>query len=213
MPIHARCALALALSAAIACPGAFLPALAADIPVEPRDLVADLPPGKPAPAGKRPAVTLRPTSSVVAVGSPLGFEIGTSIGGYGHIYVLSASGRVLVWMENVPIAASKRLVFPTGPVGIKAAAPAGREEIMLIVTRGRIDGFLGHQATRVPRQLTYDHPDFKEALNAKFVDRPAHEWGYARATVEVVERAPQGPAWGWGGGQAANPWGGQWETE
>jgi hypothetical protein len=222
MPIRtrcsARCTIALTLAAAIAgtvvCTPGAVPARAADIPVEPRDLVPDTPtPGKPAAQAKqRPNVTLRPTSAVVTVGSPVGFEISTSIGGYGHIYVLSASGRVQVWMENVPIAASQRLVFPTGPVGIKAAAPVGREDLMLVVTRGRIDGFLGYQTTRVPRQLAYDQHAFKQALNAKFIDRPAHEWGYARATVEVVDRPSQGPAWGWDG-EAANPWGGQWETE
>jgi hypothetical protein len=194
-------------------PGAGWHAVRDDVPVTPRDLVPQPAPGKPGSgAAKRPAVTLRPSSPVVQVGAPIGFEVGSSVAGFGHLYVLSASGRVQVWMENVPIAAGQRLVFPTGSMGIKAAAPAGREDIMLVVTRTRIDGFFGQETMRWPRQLPYDHGAFKQALSAKFLERPQHEWGFARTTVQVVERSPPDPTWGWGAG-AADLWAGQGETD
>jgi hypothetical protein len=180
---------------------------------EPRDLKPV--PHKPAAKVKRPAVSLRPSAAVVAVGSPISFEVGSSVHGFGHIYVLSASGRVQVWMENVPIPAGQRLQFPTGSMGILAAAPAGREDLMLIVTKERIDGFLGYETTRSPRLLDYGHQAFKQAVAAKFVDRPQREWGYARATVQVVERLPTHPTWGWGPAAAgpADLWAGQWEDD
>ena len=70
---------------------------------------------------------------------------------------MSASGRAQVWMENVPVAAGQRLLFPTGGLGIKAAAPAGREDLMLIVTKERINGFFGYGSTRTPRLVEHDH--------------------------------------------------------
>jgi hypothetical protein len=166
---------------------------------------------------KRPDVTLRPSASAVAVGAPISFEVASSINGYGHIYVLSASGRVQVWMENVPIPAGQGLVFPIGSMGIKAAAPAGHEELMLIVTKSRIDGFFGRKAMNAPRVLDYTHHAFRQALAAKFMDRPHQEWGYARTTVQVVERVASGPAggpaWGWNSDAAPSFWAGQFEAD
>jgi hypothetical protein len=152
----------------------------------------------------------------VPVGAPVSFEVSSSINGFGHIYVLSASGRVQVWMENVPIAAGQRLRFPVGGQGIEAAAPAGREDLMLIVTRDRIDGFIGSEATRTPRLLDYSHEAFKRALTAKFADLPHRHWGYARASVQVIERSATAPSWGWATGGAQRPsdlWAEQWETD
>jgi len=230
MPIRNAFATTFIFAAAVACGGICVPSHAADLddaPVlntgwqavhdeeraEPRDLIPRPAPSKTSKApAARPRVTLRPSSSVVAVGAPVSFEVGSSVNGFGHIYVLSASGRAQMWMENVPIAAGQRLLFPTGEIGIEAAAPAGREDLMLIVTKDRIDGFFGYGTTRSPRVLAYDHDAFKQALTAKFVDRPQREWGYARTTVQVVDRSALGPSWSWGPGPA-DRWAGQWEAQ
>jgi hypothetical protein len=229
MPIRTTFTIALTLAGAvIASGGAFAPAEAGDRDatrdlksgwdtarderIEQRDLVPGPAPIRPgAGAARRPAVTLRPSSPVVAVGAPISFQVSSSVSGFGHIYVLSASGRVQVWMENVPIPAGQRLLFPTGGMGIRAAAPAGREDLMLVVTRNRIDGFFGYETTHSPRVLEYSPHAFKQALTAKFVDRPNREWGYARTSVQVVDRSTQGPAWGstWGW----SPSDLQWEME
>jgi len=179
-----------------------------DEQAEPRDLTPAPKPGYG--QVKRPSVTFRPSSAVVPVGGWINFEVGSSISGFGHIYVLSASGRVQVWVENMPIAAGRRSLFPTGAIGIRAAAPAGREDLLLIVTKNRIDGFLGSGITSMPRVLGHDHQAFKEALTAKFINLPRREWGYARTAVQVVDQAVRGPAWGWG---TSDRWAGQWETE
>ena len=228
MPIRSTFTLALIL-AGIICGVAFVraaPAGAADlddifspgsmrgeVPVEPRDLVPQPVPVKPGSGpAKRPLVTLRPSAPVVAVGAPISFEVGSSVKGFGHIYVIGASGRVQVWVENMPISAGQRLVFPTGRMGIRAAAPAGREELILIVTRHRIDGFLGFDTTSTPRELSYEPHAFKRALTEMFIDRPHREWGYARTSVQVVDRSASESPWGWGAG-GSNAWADRWEAE
>jgi hypothetical protein len=184
-----------------------------EVPVEPRDLAPDPVPARPGPGpAKRPLVMLRPSAPVVAVGAPISFEVGSSVNGFGHIYVISPSGRVQVWVENMPISAGQRLVFPTGRMGIRAAAPAGREELILIVTRRRIDGFLGLDTTSSPRELSLEPHAFKRALTEMFIDRPHREWGYARTSVQVVDRSNSDSAWGWGAG-GSNAWADRWEAE
>src|SRR5215471_8792797 len=139
MPIRSSTKVGVALASALAAAATCLPppAHAAEGEEGPapqadtRDL-RPTPSKRPDGAGQRPQVTLRPSSPVVPVGAPVSFEVGSSVNGFGHLYVISASGRVQVWMENVPIAAGQRL-FPAGGNGIEAAAPAGREELMLIV--------------------------------------------------------------------------------
>jgi hypothetical protein len=214
MPIRRDFATTLTLAGAIACGVAFQaqaesPGLIHLAQAKERDL-------QPVPSYKgeaRPKVSLIPNTSVVAIGGWINFRVSSSASGYGHLYVMSASGRAQVWMENVPIAAGQRLVFPVGSLGIKASAPAGREDLMLIVTKQRIDGFFGYDTTRTPRVVEHDHQSFKQALTAKFVNMPRQMWGFARTSVRVVDRSsPTGPTWGWGKTEP-DYWAGQWETD
>ena len=214
MPIRRNLAMTLTFAGAVACGVAFQahaesPGLIHLAQAKERDL-------QPVPSydgEARPKVTLIPNTSVVAIGGWVNFRVSSSVSGYGHLYVMSASGRAQVWMENVPIAAGQRLVFPVGSVGIKASAPAGREDLMLIVTKQRIDGFFGYDTTRTPRVVEHDHQTFKQALTAKFVNMPRRQWAFARTSVRVVDRSsPTGPAWGWGKAQP-DYWAGQWETD
>lgn len=153
----------------------------------------DLRPG-PGASGARPRVTLRPSSSVVRVGTPINFELGSNVNGYAHLYVVSASGRVQVWMENVPIARGEHLLFPARG-SITAAPPTGRDDIAFIVTRNRINGFVGRGTTRTPRDLAYDAVEFKRAVRDRFEDLPRRDWGYARTLVRVVNRTRPDGGW------------------
>jgi hypothetical protein len=222
MPIRSNLALALTLTGAIAC------GLAIQAQAQSPGLVHlaqqdddddDNDNGKerdlrPVPSSKgRPRVTLIPSTKVVPIGGWVNFRVSSSVTGYGHIYVMSASGRAQVWMENVPIVGGQRLVFPIGRIGIKAAAPAGREDLMLIVTRKRINGFFGYDTTRTPSVVEHDHRSFKAALTAMFIKMPKQQWSFARTSVRVVDRSsPTGPTWGWG---KAGPsyWENQFETD
>jgi hypothetical protein len=210
MPIRSNLAMTLSLAGAVVCGAAVQaqaegPGLVHLAQAKERDL---------RPAGKdesRPRVALTPNAKVVQVGSWISFRVSSSVTGY--LYVMSASGRAQVWMENVPIAAGQRLDFPVGRLGIKAAPPAGREDLMLIVTKRRINGFFGTGTTRTPAVVEHDHKSFKAALTEKFVDMPRRLWGYARSSVRVVDRtSPGGPAWGWGNADS-DYWAGQFETD
>jgi hypothetical protein len=203
MPIRTKSAIAIAFACIVAAGVPSDSARAADLDnpetgdADMRDLRPAAPPKPGSGASQRPLVSLRPSSTVVPVGAPVTFEVGSSVSGFGHLYVVSASGRVQVWMENAPIAAGQRLAFPAGGPGIEAAAPPGREDLMLIVTRDRIDGFFGYEGTRTPRLVDYRPEAFKRELSAKLGDMPQRQWGYARASVQVVGRTAAAPAWGW----------------
>jgi len=210
MPTQSNLAMTLTLAGAIACSLAIQaraesPAVIRLAQGQERDL-------KPVYKGDmlRPKVTLIPNTTVVPIGGWINFRVSSSVSGYGHLYVLSASGRAQVWLENVPIVAGQRLVFPVGSTGIKASAPAGREDLMLIVTKQCIDGFFGYDTTRTPTVVDHDHKSFKAALTEKFINMPRRMWGYARTSVRVVDRSL--PTWGWGKAQP-DYWAGQWESD
>jgi hypothetical protein len=214
MPMHSKLAMTLTLAGALAC------SIAIQAQAENPGLIHLAQGGKERdlkPVYKddiaRPRVTLLPNATVVPIGGWINFRVSSSVSGYGHLYVMSASGRAQVWLENVPIVAGQRLVFPVGSVGIKAAAPAGREDLMLIVTKQRIDGFFGYDTTRSPTVVDHDHKSFKAALTAKFINMSKRQWGFARTSVRVVGRdSPTGSTWGWGNTEP-NYWAGQWETD
>jgi hypothetical protein len=157
-------------------------------------------PGTPDYRKERPRVTLKPSSPVVRIGAPVSFELGSDVDGYAHVYVVSASGRVQVWMENVQIAAGRHKLFPARGQ-ITASAPAGRDDIVLVVTRERIKGFLGYGPIRTPRDLDYDPATFKQAVKERFEDLPRRDWGYARTLVHVVSRTRPGSEWDWDSGE------------
>jgi hypothetical protein len=220
MPIRSPLSLTVALAGAIACSGLLASARARDADRDPdmRDLKPV--PARPAAVAKRPEVALRPSASVVAIGAPVSFEVFSSVSGFGHLYAISPSGRVQVWLENAAIPAGRHLIFPIGDTGIKAAAPAGREDLMLIVTKERINGFFGYDGTDVPRVLDYSQAAFKKKLTDKFIDLPHGQWGYARTSVQVVERLASGSGWGLGAGAGTAPtnlwtdlWAGPWEKD
>lgn len=222
MPVRNVLACTMILAGTLACSGLFLPSSYAaepsdrqpaaklqpafdlgddEEPAATRDLRPTPTPGGPGYKTTRPRVTLRPSSPVVRIGAPINFELGSSVDGFAHVYVVSASGRVQVWMENVPIAAGQSNILPTRGQ-ITAAPPAGREDIVLVVTRERIKGFLGYGPTRTPRDLDYDPVTFKQAVRQRFEDLPRRDWGYARTLVQVVNRG--GPAdgeWDWDSGK------------
>jgi Domain of unknown function (DUF4384) len=133
----------------------------------------------------RPRVTLRPSSPVVRIGRAVSFEISTNVDGYAHMYVVSASGRAQVWLENVPISPGRNIRFPTNG-NITAAPPVGQDDIVLIVTRDRVKGFLGWGSTRTPRVLSYSPGAFREAVRERFEDLPRRDWSYDRTVVRVV---------------------------
>jgi hypothetical protein len=144
---------------------------------------------------ERPRVSVRPTSQVVPIGFPIELEARSGANGFAHLYVMSASGRVQLWMENVPIAGGQRLRFPTRGASIVATGPTGEDEIIFIVTRKRIYGFLGRKTTWTAQLIGIGHEDFRQALEEQISALPRAEWNMARASVEVVNASGFGPTW------------------
>jgi hypothetical protein len=160
-----------------------------------RDLLP--PPRKPTAVlfKERPRVSVQPTSHVVQIESPIELEVRSSANGFAHLYVMSASGRTQLWMENVPIAGGQLLRFPTAGLSIVAAGPTGEDEVILLVTRKRIDGFLGRKTTRMPQLIGLGHEDFLQTLEEQMSALPRGEWNMARTSVEVVKSSGFGATW------------------
>jgi hypothetical protein len=132
-------------------------------------------------------VSLGPTTaSVLSIGSPIGFSVGTTANGYAHLYVLSASGRVQLWLENVSVKAGRSLSYPTQGV-IRATPPGGDEQIVLVVTREPFSGF-ARGVTRSPLVLQYTHEGFRQALAAKTDRLPRSTWATAELVIRVRDR-------------------------
>jgi hypothetical protein len=144
----------------------------------------DLTVGKPS---RQLNVSLTPTTAqVLAVGSPIAFSLGATGKGYANLYALSASGKVQLWLENVPIKAGRPLSYPAQGV-IRATPPGGDEQIVFVVTREPFDGF-AHGAIRSPLVLQYTHDEFRQTVASRVGKLPRGSWGMAELTIRVEDR-------------------------
>ena len=122
----------------------------------------------------------------VRIGDELGFILSANTAGYGHVYLLTASGGVLVLGENLPVAANQQTVFPTpgGSFTFRATPPAGMERIIFMVTRQPFKGFGGGASGPVQRAMQPD--DFLDDLNDSMEQLPENGWALAETRVEIV---------------------------
>ena len=113
----------------------------------------------------------------VRIGEELGFTLSASASGYGHLYLLNASGAVLVLAENMPVTGGAQAVFPAPGGGFifRASPPAGVERILFLVTRQPFAGFGGGASG--PVQLPVKASEFVENLNAATGNFPGQRWG------------------------------------
>ena len=122
----------------------------------------------------------------VRIGDELGFTLSASATGYGHLYLLNASGGVLVLAENMPVTGGAQAVFPTPGGGFifRASPPAGVERMLFLVTRQPFAGF-GEGASG-PVQLPMKAHKFIMDLNAATGQLPRQGWALAETRVEIV---------------------------
>ena len=122
----------------------------------------------------------------VRIGEELGFTLSASAPGYGHLYLLNASGAVLVLAENMQLAAGEQLAFPEAGGGFtfRASPPAGVERAIFLVTRQPFQGFGG--GTAGPVQLPLEARKFIAQLNTMTRQLPEQGWTVAEARVEIV---------------------------
>ena len=124
----------------------------------------------------------------IRIGDELGFTLAASETGYGHLYLLNASGAVLVLAENLPLAGGVQAMFPSPGAGFtfRASPPAGVERVLFLVTRQPFVGFGGGAAARGPIQLAVRAQDFIMDLNATTERLPNRGWALAETRIEIV---------------------------
>ena len=141
----------------------------------------------------------------IALGQALGFRLSSSASGYAHLYLLNASGTVMVLAENMPVAQGVETFYPDPAqnLTLRASPPVGRERVVLLVTRAPVRGVRAghgpnHHASHGPRhQGPGFHPagerrDGGAAASAMVADRDlAHHLRPEGAVV--TRRRPRGP--------------------
>ena len=122
----------------------------------------------------------------VRIGDALGFTLSTSATGYGHVYLLNASGAVLVLAENLLVTGGAQTIFPTpgGGFNLQATPPAGVERVLFLVTRQPFAGFGG--GAPGPIQLPVMAQKFVMDLNAATARLPKRGWALTETRVEIV---------------------------
>ena len=120
------------------------------------------------------------------IGDELGFMLSASETGYGHLYLLNASGGVLVLAENLTVAGGAQTMFPAlgSTFTFRASPPAGVERVLFLMTRQPFRGFGGGASG--PVQLPVQAKDFIENLNAATGQLPGQGWVLAETRVEIV---------------------------
>jgi hypothetical protein len=125
--------------------------------------------------------------STLPVGAPLQFKMVSLADGYGALYVLSASGRAQVWLENVRLRAGAPLTYPNPGLIVRAAAPAGDDVVLFVASRRPISGFLGGGGSDQPFDLQSTHEGFRSALQSQLNSLARTDWALAEVTVRVTE--------------------------
>ena len=125
----------------------------------------------------------------VRIGEALGFSLSSSADGYGHLYLLNASGGVVALAENLPLAADAQTAFPPPGAGyvFRATPPAGIERVLFVATRQPFAGLAGGAAAAGPAQLPVGARAFIERLNAATAALPAGGWALAEERIEIVD--------------------------
>ncbi len=120
------------------------------------------------------------------IGDEVGFALSSNTAGFGHLYLLNASGNALVLAENLLLVADGQTAYPLpgSDTRFRASPPAGVERIIFLVTRQPFQGFGG--GARLPAQLPVSAGDFLAELNSATARMPAQGWAVAESRLEIV---------------------------
>lgn len=131
-------------------------------------------------------ISLMPVGpSTIAIGTPLRFKLVSLTDGFGHLYVLSASGRTQLWLENVRVRAGQPLRYPRPGQIVRASAPPGDETVIFVTSLDRIDGLAGKGVTTTPLDLQLTHEGLRTGIQGKFGDMPRENWAFAEVKIRV----------------------------
>ena len=122
------------------------------------------------------------------LGDEVGFTLTAGTTGYGHLYLLNASGTVVALVENLPVVAGVATMFPSpgGGYSLRASPPAGTERVLFLVTRERFAGFSGGAAASAPVALSMGAQAFVKSLNAATARLGPDGWVLAETRMEVL---------------------------
>ena len=111
-------------------------------------------------------------------GHKLAFRLNTSTCAYRQLYLLTASGDVLVLTQNLPLDADTETVYPDPDTGLvlRASPPAVEERLLFLVTIQPFEGFGKVSATGTPLQLAMRVDAFIRDLNAATHHLPEAGW-------------------------------------
>lgn len=133
------------------------------------------------------SVALKPTlEGALPIGADLGFELRSSVKGYAHLYVINASGRVQLWLENIAIKPGKTLHYPSKDAVIRATPPAGEDQLFLLVTRAPFRGF-ANGPTDSPLNLKLSRAEFLHAFTEKKAKLVSGSWVIAEQSIRIEE--------------------------
>ena len=125
--------------------------------------------------------------SILSIGEPLGFRMASlACEGYGQLYVLSASGRSQLWLENVRLHTGQPIEYPSPGFIVRATPPAGDETVLFVVTRTPFHGFVGGTSA-TPFDLQYTHDGLRAAIQERLDAMPRSDWAIAEVSVRVQE--------------------------
>ena len=124
----------------------------------------------------------------VAIGDEIGFSISANADAYGHLYLLNASGRVFVLVENLPLPANVQVRYPGdhAEYALRAQPPAGVERVVLLVTKHRFAGFSQGAAASGPVQIAVDARRFVSDLNAAARQLPDEDWTVVETRLQII---------------------------
>ena len=140
----------------------------------------------PNPAAPFTAAVALTRPSPLRLGDAIAFILSTSTAGYGHLYMINASGNVVALVENLPVAPHAPVLFPAPDAGftVRASPPAGTDRVLFLVTLQPFQGFGG--AAGAPVTLALQADAFVAALNAATARLGGGGWALAEIRVEVL---------------------------
>ena len=118
------------------------------------------------PAAPFSAAVVPTKPSPLRLGEVIAFSLSTTVAGYGHLYLLNASGKVVALTENLSVApvASVRFPAPHARFTLRASPPVGPNRVLFLVTSQPFPGFGGGGASNAPAPLTMQADSFVAQL-------------------------------------------------
>ena len=124
-------------------------------------------------------------ASPLRLGESIELTLTTDTTGYGHLYLLNASGQVLALVENLPVAGGVPVTLPPPEASYKlrTTPPPGTGRVLFLVTREPFAGFSGGAA---PASIGLGAKAFMTSLNAATARLVSNGWALAETRLELL---------------------------